>query len=122
MHGVYSVVQYVPSPERGESINIGMILISTEDGRVWLQFRNSVAFSDYPPHLRPPEELLQSAISYADSLHQRMEGIEPMAFLSGVHHDLENNVQTSEPHPCNFDDPNAFFDSMYKMVVSEPAR
>ncbi len=121
MHGVYSVVRYVPRPERGESINIGLILVSAEDGRVWLQFRKSVAFSNYPPHLRPPKELLQSVKSYVDTLQQRMHGAEPMTFLSGVQHDLENNVQTSEPHPCKFDNPNTFLADMYRMVVSPPS-
>jgi hypothetical protein len=114
LHGAYCVVRYVPSLERGDSINIGLILVSFENGRLVSQFGNLIDFSNYPSHLRPPRELVELAKSYVKDLRKRTKGVDPMALLSGIHHDLLNNIQISEPRPCEFNDLNRFFHSLYR--------
>lgn len=122
MDGVYSVIRYVPEPERGESVNIGPVLISCDDGKVLSHLRNFESFTKYPTHLRPPKQILTSVRSYVNTFPERIQGQEPLSFLGAIHHDLENNIQTSEPHPCTFERPDTFLQKVFKTVVVPPMK
>jgi hypothetical protein len=121
LHGAYCVVRYVPNPEQGEAIDIGLVLISSGKGRVKFKFSNLIDFSTYPAHLKPPKELIESAKSYVRDLRKRAKNVDPIALLSGIHRDLLNNIQISEPYSCEFDDLNSFFYSLYGKVIRLPS-
>ncbi|MDE1852210.1 MAG: DUF3037 domain-containing protein [Thaumarchaeota archaeon] len=120
LHGLYSVIQFVPQPERGEAINVGLVLVSDNGKQVWTHFRKASSFSRYPYHLRPNPEALKSFEFNLKKHPQVAEIEEPLSFLSTLHHDLRNSVQASEPHACAFADPKSFLDNLFRTIVVPP--
>lgn len=122
MQGEYSIIKYVPQPERGESVNLGVVLVSGSQGQVWTCFRDSSSFNDYPAYLRPAPEIIRSFENNLHNLPQERSSGEISTLLTDLKHDLQNSIQTGEPHPCNFDDPNGFLHSIFEKLVLPPRR
>ena len=120
MQGVYSIVKYVPQPERGESVNLGVILVSGSQGRLWTCFRDSSSFKDYPPFLRPADEIIASFEKHIQRIPEDKSRKELATLLTDLRHDLQNSIQTGEPHACSFDDPNRFVHSIFEKLVLPP--
>jgi hypothetical protein len=120
MEGAYTVVKYVPQPERGESVNLGVVLVSGSEGIVWTHFRESSSFNRYPSYLRPNPDIVKSFEKQLNDIPKETGKADLSSLLQNLRHDLQNSIQTGEPHPCIFDDALTFLDSIYARLVAPP--
>jgi hypothetical protein len=120
MRGEYSVIKYVPQPERGESVNLGVVLVSGDEGNVWTQFRESSSFKNYPSYLRPDPEIVKSFEKHLNKIPKEKVSGDLSSLLENLRHDLQNSIQTGEPHACIFDNATTFLNSIYDKLVVPP--
>jgi hypothetical protein len=120
MRGEYSIVKYVPQPERGETVNLGVVLVAGSEGNVWTHFRPSSSFSRYPIHLRPDPQILKSFEKYLNDIPKEKGKGDLSSILHDLTHDLQNSIQTGEPRPCTFDDATTFLNSIFEKLVVPP--
>src|SRR3989442_651238 len=114
MQGEYAIVRYVPQPERGEFVNLGVVLVSGSQGSLWTRFRDSSSFKKYPLYLRPPNEVITSFEKHLQRIPEEKGKEELSTLLENLRHDLQNSIQTGEPHPCTFEDPVGFLLNVFR--------
>lgn len=113
-------MKYVPQPERGESVNLGVVLVAGNEGAVLTHFRPSSSFSKYPSHLRPDPQILKSFEKYLNDIPKEKGKADLSTILHDLTHDLQNSIQTGEPRPCIFDDATTFLNSIFDKLVVPP--
>src|SRR5260370_35370867 len=100
MRGEYSIVRYVPEPKRGEYVNVGVVLISESQGGLWTRFRGPSSYSNYPPYLRPPNDIIESFERHLNQIPKEEKSVDFSLLLRNLNQDLQNILQTVEPHEC----------------------
>lgn len=119
----YAVIRYVPSIEREEFLNIGLIMMCKRTG--WIRVRTAIDF-DRLQTLAPRTDL--------DALRNQLAGFERIAHgdrQGGIIADLEPHerfrwltavrsatLQTSRPHPGLTADPAVTFDHLFATLVT----
>lgn len=117
----YSVVQFIPSVERGEVINVGLLMMCKR--RRWLQAR--ILLNEALLGIIAPEwdiELLRSQLSSfeevaageGDSPISELEAHERFRWLTAVRSAC---ITTSRPHPGRCTDLNATFNHLFTKLV-----
>jgi hypothetical protein len=114
MNGFYGLVQFVPRPDRGEAINVGLVLASEEKKVIAAKFRHKFPESKKLSYLTPNDHMIASFERYlkkTDTLN-----------LDQLSHDLSNSVKIYELHPCSFEDPRRFLGGLFQSLVLPPRK
>jgi hypothetical protein len=119
--GEYSIIRYVPQPEREESVNLGVVLVSGAQGALWTLFRDASSFIEYPPYLRPNDEVIHSFENQLKHIPQQTGQKELSTILGDLRHDLQNSIQATQPKACEFGDPKEFLQSIFELLVAPPS-
>lgn len=117
----YSVVQFIPSVERGEVINVGLLMMCKR--RRWLHAR--IQLNEALLRIIAPEwdlELLRSQLSSfeevaagkGDSPISELEAHERFRWLTAVRSAC---ITTSRPHPGRCTDLNTTFNHLFTKLV-----
>lgn len=120
MIGEYSIIRYVPQPEREESVNLGVVVVSGTTGELWTRFRDASSFVGYPPHLKPNRVVIQSFEKHLQELTRSESNANFSKILGTMRHDLQNTIQITEPHSCTFENPKEFVVEIFKDLVAPP--
>ncbi len=120
MQGLYTLVKYLPYPERGESINVGIVLLSKDKHEIRTRFLDRFPSSRTLSYLVPDEGVIKSV---THNLQKSLEESDPstsLDLLSELSHDLKNSIQLTDFRPCSFEESEDFLNTMYEHFVKPP--
>jgi hypothetical protein len=113
--GSYAVIRYLPSRERDEPRNIGIILASNAPRDLL------VKMTAQPQNTRLTNDqrnALQGFVhGLGDQLRAQMAGDKPEEFLQQIVHGLANSLVATEPRPIVFDDSTKALDQLFETLV-----
>lgn len=118
----YAIVRYVPRIDRGEFINVGLVMMCKREGWCKAEIKIDEDRLRRLPALHSPEELekqlsMFTKVAHADSSAgpiAKLQAEERFRWLTAV---KSSALQTSRPHPGLTDDLEGTFLRLYKELV-----
>jgi Protein of unknown function (DUF3037) len=125
--GYYSILQYVPDPERAEGVNIGVILFCPEKN--FLRIRTTVR-SDRVRRFfgrRPDTDLNLSRLNAFKTAFEERVAIEAARMRTledfrGFIKTRANQLRLTEPRPVKLEDPESELSNLYELLVEDTRR
>lgn len=114
--GSYSIVRYIPNPERDEPRNLGIVLASDKTGEL------KVRLASQPRGLwltKSQREILKAFVNDLERQLSSQRGSRaPEEYLRELASELANSLTLTNPRPVEIDDTSRSLQSLYERFVS----